>query len=432
MKRVLLILFLLALASLLGWRIYKRVAERAEEGRPGARRSAAVAVEVGPIQRGRIRDVALFTGSLAAESSFIVAPKISGRLEKLLVDIGDTVQRGQVVATLDAAEYEQAVRQAEAALAVATANAKDAASALDLAERDLKRVTELHEGKIASDADLDAAEGRFKAGQAKLEVAQAQVDQQDAALKSAQVRLSYTRIRADWDGGGDTRVIGERFADMGSTLPANAPIVSVLDLGTLLAVVNVIERDYSQIRNGEEAAVSTDAWPDRTFAGRVERVAPVLREATRQARVEIAVPNIDHLLKPGMFVRARIELARHEDAVLAPLAALVRRNGNQGVFLVEPKESRVRFVPVTVGITEGDRAELVSPELEGQVVTLGQHLLEDGSPVLLPGAKPAAPAGPSAADKAAGAKAGPGGKTTRNAAPNAKPGREEAPGGARP
>jgi len=400
MKRLVLFTFLLAIVALLGWSIYTRVGERAEGGRPGAGRSAAVAVEVAPIGRGEIRDVALFTGSLEAESSFIVAPKISGRLERLLVDIGDVIERGRTVATLDAAEYEQTVRQAEAALAVAKANAKDAASVLDLAERDLKRVAELHKDKIASDADLDAAQARFNAGQAKLEVAQAQVEQQDAALKAAQVRLSYTRIRADWDGGGDTRVIGERFADMGSTLPANAPIVSVLNLDTLLAIVNVIERDYSQIHTGEKAALSTDAWPGRTFPGRVERVAPVLREATRQARVEIAVPNPDHLLKPGMFVRAEIELARHGDAVLAPVAALVQRNGNQGVFLVEPKESKVRFVPVEVGIAEDDRAEIVSPELEGQVVTLGQHLLEDGTSVLLPGAKkPSRSAEPSTGGK---------------------------------
>jgi RND family efflux transporter MFP subunit len=167
---------------------------------------------------------------------------------------------------------------------------------------------------------------------------------------------------------------------------ANTPIVSILDLRTLTARIHVIERDYSAIRPGLEATLTTDAFAHREFVGRVSRVAPLLKETSRQARVEIEVPNDDGALKPGMFVRAAITLARHDDAILVPLAALIQRTGQAGVFVADLAAATVRFVPVTVGIVDNRYAEILQPTLSGHVVTLGHHLLEDGAPIRLPDA----------------------------------------------
>ncbi len=103
------------------------------------------------------------------------------------------------------------------------------------------------------------------AADAREKVALAQVNQREAAVKAAEVRLSYSRIVAEWKEGSDERVVGERFVDEGAMLSANAPIVSILDIGRLIAVIQVIERDYSKVRIGQEAVVSTDAYPGRTF-----------------------------------------------------------------------------------------------------------------------------------------------------------------------
>jgi multidrug efflux pump subunit AcrA (membrane-fusion protein) len=115
--------------------------------------------------------------------------------------------------------------------------------------------------------------------------------------------------------------------------------------------------------------------------------------------VEIEIPNSDQLLKPGMFVRARIEFARHDNATLIPLTALVKRDDKQGVFIADfgigqresnherratSDEPRARFVPVTAGIINGELAEITEPEISGLVITLGNHLLEDGSAITLP------------------------------------------------
>jgi hypothetical protein len=93
-----------------------------------------------------------------------------------------------------------------------------------------------------------------------------------------------------------------------------------------------------------------------------------------------------------MFVRARMEFARHDGVTLVPVTALVRRNGQQGVFLAEMESQKARFVAVTLGIVGEKTAEVTDPPLTGSVVVLGQHLLEDGAAIVLPGSKPGPPA----------------------------------------
>ena len=123
-------------------------------------------------------------------------------------------------------------------------------------------------------------------------------------------------------------------------LAANTPIVSIFDIYTLIAAIHVIERDYSKIRPGMKAAVSTDAYSGKTFNGRIVRMAPLLKEKSRQARIEVEILNKELLLKPGMFVRVKIEFAKHENATIVPLDALAKRDERQGVFKVDEQLER--------------------------------------------------------------------------------------------
>lgn len=390
MKKALVICIVLALIGLIGWQAHRR-ASTSSQGAKTQRPAIAVPVEVVPIQRASIRDVGLFSGSLLPKSYFVAAPKVAGRLEKLLVNIGDPVKRGQLIAVLDDEEYAQQVEQARAELEVAKANVQESRSTLDMAQREFERAKALRQKKIASESELDAAEAQYKTQDAKHKVALAQVAQKEAALKATQVRLSYTKIRTWWENTNENRIVGERFVDEGAMLKANDPIVSVLDIHSLIGVIHVIERDYSEVVVGQEAIVTTDAFPDRTFTGKIVRVAPLLKETSRQARVEVEVPNPDRLLKPGMFVRAHIEFATHDNATVVPVAALVKRNGHQGVFVADTQNRKAHFVPVTLGIVSGELAEVIKPPLSGSVVNLGHHLLEDGSPITLPEATPKRP-----------------------------------------
>ena len=383
MKKAIVIFLVVAALGFLGWRIHKKISA-SPKGAFGPRRAGAVAVEISPVQKRTIRDVGLFSGTLLPKSQFTVAPKIPGRLEKLFVNIGDPVRRGDLIALLDSNEFFQQVEQARAELEVAAANVEESFSALGVAQRELERVQTLRDKKIASEAELDSAQAQYEAQLAKYRVALAQVAQREAALNAAQVRFSYTQIVVSWEDGDEERIVGERYVDEGEMLRANDPIVSVLEIHRLTAVIHVIERDYSLVRAGQEAAITTDAFPEKSFSGTIVRVAPLLKETSRQARVEIEVPNPQRLLKPGMFIRAELEFAKHDGATVVPTAALAQRGGKQGVFVADTEKRKAAFVPVTLGITHNGLAEVLDPALSGAVVTLGQHLLEDGSPILLP------------------------------------------------
>jgi RND family efflux transporter MFP subunit len=383
MKKFFTIVIAIAGIGFLSWQIYEKTSG-SKEGFGSRRGNPAVAVETAPIQKESIKDVGRFTGSLSPQSEFMVAPKIAGRLEKILVDIGDVVTADQLVAVLDDEEYQQQVYQAVAELEVARANLVEVKITSENAKREYERTVALREKKIASESQLDAAESEYKTQQAKLQVANAQVSQKQAALNMAKVRLSYTRIRVPPNHASQQRVVGERFVDEGSMLAPNTPIVSILDIGTLIGVINVIERDYPKIKPGLPAVINTDAFPGQTFSGKVIRIAPLLMEKAREARVEIEIPNQRMLLKPGMFVRVQMEFELHENATVIPQSAVVKRDGSQGVFVVDRQEKKVRFIPVTLGIVNEARAEILKPELSGEVVTLGQHLLEDGANIILP------------------------------------------------
>jgi RND family efflux transporter MFP subunit len=387
MKKFLLVILILAIVVMAGWQIYSRffVADVKQKlDRP----AVSVAVETRPINKDSIRDVGVFTGSLEPKSRFDVAPKVAGWLKELLVDVGDTCKRNQIIAVLDDEEFAQQVEQARAELQVAKANAANYGSDLDIAKREYERSKALREKQIASASELDVSEASFNASQTRYKVSLAQVAQKEAALKTALVRLSYTKVRAFWEEGEKPRVVGERFVDVGELLSINQPIVSVLENNPLTAVVYVIERDYPKVTIGQQAIITTDAYPGRTFSGSITRIAPLLKESSRQARLEMEVPNPELLLKPGMFVRARVEFAMHENATLVPLPAIVKRDNKEGVFIADTQNLKARFVPVTTGIINGEIVEITKPEISGMVITMGNHLLENGSDITLPKIEP--------------------------------------------
>ena len=367
----------------IGWKVYQRVFVESSNEQT-RQRSTVVAVEISPIEKTTIRDIGSFTGTLMAKSQFEVAPKISGRLEKLMLDIGDRVKHGDLIATLDDDEIVQQLDQARAELVVSKANVEESRSALENARREYERVRTLREKKIASQTEMDTIEANLNAAEAKQKVALAQVTQKEAAAKAVEVRLSYTQITANWEDGPETRVVGEKFVDEGTMLSANEPIISILDIRNLIAVIQVIERDYSKVHIGQNAEVTTDAIPGQVFTGTIARIAPLLKETSRQARVEIDLDNEKELLKPGMFVRVEIEFESHKDATVVPTKSIVKREGEQGVFLADLENMTAHFMPVKTGIANIKFTEITDPVIDGWAITLGQHLLEDGSTIVIP------------------------------------------------
>ncbi len=380
-QKVLLAIFII-LAILFFWRVGKTIFKGSDLR---GFRQPAVAVEISPIETGLIRDVGQFSGTLIPKSQFIVAPKVSGKLKKLHVNIGDRVFRGQMVAQLDDEEYLQQVAQAEADLKVARANLEEARNSLELARKELERAETLHKKGILSDAQFDSARAQFQAQEARFKVAEAQVSNREAALETAKVRLSYTKIIATWETGSDVRYVGERFVDEGALLSVNTPIISIIEIQPITAVIYATDKEYFRIKVGQNVTVNSSVFPEKKFQGKVVRLAPLLKETSRQARVEVDIENEEGLLKPGMFVNAEIEFGRRENAKIVPFSAIVSRGNSQGIFIVDKENKKAIFKPVKIGIIEGEKAEILEPsDISGSVVILGQHLLQDGMGVILP------------------------------------------------
>lgn len=344
-------------------------------------------VAVTSVERGTIHLRRTYSGTLEAPARFVVAPNVAGRVERLQVDLGDAVQRGQVVARLDDDELEQRVAEARAELAVARANLTMARNRLEVARRDLGRIRKLRKRGISSEAQLDSAQAEELEAEAGVEVARARAARARAALGSARVRLGYTRVEARWSGGNEQRYVAERQVSAGAQVSAGTPLYSIVELDPLICVIFVAERDYALLREDQAAVLETDAWPGERFEARVRRVAPVFEPGSRQARIELAVDNEDMRLKPGMFARVNVTLKTVEDAVIVPWAAVTKRDGGSGLFRVDRSRMTVLWQPVQTGIREDDRVQLVDSTLQGEVVVLGQQLLDDGTAITIPDAE---------------------------------------------
>lgn len=382
-KILFLTILVVGAAAGLGWLIYNQFQQRVATVKSG-RDLRAVPVEVARIQRGPIALQRTFSGELEALAEFVVAPKVSGRVERVIVNIADTVKRGQVVAELDNDEYIQAVAQAQADLEVARANLTEAASALEIAKREFKRTESLLKRGIASDSEFDAARQDRLARQAQLKVAAAQVAKAESSLQTANIRMGYTQVTAGWTGGSELRVVADRYVDEGQTVAANAPLLLIVELHPIIGVVYVTERDYAHLKTGQSVSLTTQAFPDERFSGRIERIAPIFRKSTRQARIEMTIDNPRQRLKPGMFIRATVVLAREPEATIVPEQALTVRDDRNGVFIVSEDGRSVAWREVKVGIRDGNRVQVEGEGLSGRVVTLGQQLVKDGSTITIP------------------------------------------------
>jgi RND family efflux transporter MFP subunit len=382
-KIFILMVFMIGAAAGLGWLIFGELQDRAGSSKR-AKTLRPVPVEVAQIQRGPIALQRIFSGELEALAEFVVAPKVSGRVERVMVNIADTVKRGQVVAELDNEEYVQAVAQAQADLEVARANLSQARSALEIAKREFKRTESLLKRGIASDSEFDAARQDRLARQAQRKVAAARVTKAESSLETANIRLGYTQVTAGWTGGAEHRVVAERYVNEGQTVAANAPLLLIVDLNPIVGVIFVTERDYAHLKPGQLVSLTTDAYPGEQYPGRIARIAPIFRKSTRQARIEMTIDNAQHRLKPGMFISATVVLARVPEATIVPEQALTIRDDRSGVFIVSEEGRSVAWREVKVGIRQGDRVQVEGEGLSGQVVTLGQQLVKNGSAITIP------------------------------------------------
>ena len=385
MKKLIFVFIVGAALVWFGMDYYKKnnTVEKKPGGRGGAKQ-IIVAVETGNVIKGEMKDEGIFTGSIQPKSKFQVAPKTSGRIKKVNFDIGDTIKNGDIVAELDDEEFLLAVEQAEAALEIAKANYNESGELLEISKRELERVKTMRKQKVASEVEVENASADYKTRSAKHLVNKSSLRQAEASLAQAKLKFAYTKVDASWSYGTNDRFVAERLLDEGAMITANTPIISVIDITNLTAVIDVVERDYFKIKQGMEVEVLPSAIPNATFTAKVTRIAPMLDEVSRQARIELNLRNPDFKLKPGMFITANIIYGTHQNTTIVPIEALVIRKEKEGVFVVDETNKVAKFVPVECGYRNPTQVEICYPEISGRVITLGQHLLEDGMAIRIP------------------------------------------------
>ncbi len=345
-------------------------------------------VDVGTAVRGEVVDYITVVGNLIGEATVDVVPRVAGRIESVFVQMGDRVTRGQAVVKLEDRAIREQVNQVRANLEVNQATLAARENDEIVARNALDRARTSFERGLLSQAGLEDAEARHSAAASQVTVAKAQLASTQARLDELSVTLSDTTVVSPVDG-----FVGRRNLDPGAFAGANTVVLSVVDIGTVRMVANLVEKDFRRVQAGAQARVEVDAFPGEQFTGHVSRVAPVFDPATRTATMEIEVPNPGFRLKPGMYARVRLTAERRPDALTVARAAIVDIQGRRGVYVVE--DDVARFREVQTGITDNDRVEIASGLTEGaRVVTTGALAIRDGERILVTSGPAGRAAGP--------------------------------------
>lgn len=332
------------------------------------------------------RDVEV-VGSFAADEEVVVAAQAAGELSQLNVDFGSYVSQGQIIATIDQRDANLKVEQAEATLKQTmarlgmlgikegerfdsnqNAEVRVAKSQLDWAKMELDRSAKLIEkGDIPRSSydekvtNHNLAQARHQAALDSVNQQLAAVEQQKAALALARKAVTDTVVRSPISG-----AVKEKHASRGSYLTVNGKIVTLVKINPLRLRAEIPESSAAAVRIGQTINVSVDAFPNRTFAGRVVRIGPSLDEKTRALTVEAEVANSGNLLRPGMFAKSQLITSQNAPAVMIPQRAVVTAAGLSKVFVIDNGKAVERIVKT--GATDGDLIEIVEGLKDGETI----------------------------------------------------------------
>lgn len=294
-----------------------------------------------------------------------VGSKSVGYLDAVLVDRGDVVKRGQLLALVRPAELADQLSAAKSAVAQAQA-------AASLAKSNLERAQALAPKGLVSQQELQNMTTAAAASDAQVAAAQAQ-------LGVTATRLGETRLEAPFDG-----VVVSRRLDPGALVGATSGVVlTVARVDVVRVFIAVNERQATALTLGLPARVTFDAFPGRVFEGKVERLAPSFDPLTRTLDAEVHLQNPERLLKPGMYGRGEVELAKHPGSIVVPVEAVQLSNGKAFVYVLEGDVAHRR--PVTLGEDLGERLEVSAGLAAGAtVIVRGIDGLSDGAKVRTP------------------------------------------------
>ncbi len=325
-----------------------------------------------------------FPATLLSAKDVMLVSKVPGEIQKVLVAEGDRVRRGQVLVQLDQRDFALALRQARAQLAAASAGVETAKAGLDSVDTAHARVAALRKEKAVSQSNFDDVDGRRKVTAAQLKGAQAQLQLGQVAVDAAATNLSYTTIRAPFDG-----TVGKRMVDEGARVMPQAPLLTVIDASNVKVEGGVAEADLPYVKKGSPASVIVEALGGTPIKAAVDRLEPSVDPRTRTATVRVMLPNGDGRLQPGMSARVVLDLGKGEAPAVPDDAVIKSELGASRGEVMVVKDGRAHRRDVFLGKREGGVLEVRKGLESGEeIVRGGQEKLQDGQPVQVEGGRP--------------------------------------------
>jgi len=347
----------------------------------------AVQYVTASVTRGPVTRVVTATGTVNPELTIIVGSYVSGVIRELYCDYNTEVKKGQICAKIDPRPYETLVNQAKANLSVEKAQLLKDQAGLDYAKITSERNERLAQTHAVSQDAADNARSTYEQAKAQVAFDQATIEQRQAELDSAQVNLDYTDITSPVDG-----TVVSRNVTMGQTVAASfqTPTLFLIasDLKKMEVDTNVSESDIGGLKEGKPATFTVDAFPARTFAGKVAQVrqSPQTVQNVVTFDVVVSVDNSDLALKPGMTAATRVVVDQRVDAVRAPSQAL--RFKPSGLSVPAPavaasatqaqvwviRNEKPAAVPVVLGLDDESFVEIVGGDLRpGDQVVIAER-----------------------------------------------------------
>lgn len=318
-----------------------------QEAEGNEEESPPVPVETGLPTRGDVYAMYTGTAPIEAYAEADVIAKVDGEVRELLVEEGDDVIKGQVLARLDGDRLRLELSESQANLRKL--------------QRDYDRNIDLKSKGLISEGDFEKIKFEMEA--------------LEASFNLASLELDYTQIRAPIDG-----VIAERYVKLGNTISIGEPAFRVTGLDPLVAYLHVPEREYRNIKAGQPVGIQIDALTGEPIVASVSRVSPIVDPQTGTFKITIEIVDKDRRIKPGMFGRISVVYDVHENALQIPRSSLVEEADTMSVFVVEDGAA-VRKI-VTTGYGNKGMIEITGGIDEGeQVVTVGQVSLKQDSKV---------------------------------------------------
>ncbi|MDF1566260.1 MAG: efflux RND transporter periplasmic adaptor subunit [Deltaproteobacteria bacterium] len=353
---------------------------RGPGGPGGMQGNTGRVVEVERPQRGPFTVSGQYPGEFVSDAAARLNSEVAGTVRSLEARLGDRVEKGQVLATVDAFDYRSRVQELEAEIAVGEAQVEQARVQARNLEAELERKSPLLQRQLITEREIEDLQAKVSAAHQAEAIARSSVERSRVRARSASQDLFDTRIRAPFAG-----VIAERHVDIGSQVGPSTPVFDLVDLDAIYFRLRVPERDSGQVEVGRPVTVRVEALGGRQVEGAVSRIAPALDPSTRTLRVDVGpTPGGGAVwsgVKPGMYGQARLRLGEREDALTLSLPSVLRdRDGRRFVFVVE--DGKARRLDVQPGLASEERIEILGDfPADAAVVRRGAEQLRDGTEV---------------------------------------------------